>query len=165
MERRDIPALITVCAVTVGAFLWTLREYRSPVDLPLNIEFAKTLPPNIEIKGFSHQEGWGRWTEGHEASIRFLHSLPAGFRLRMRIKGFGPNIGQSIRVRCDSVVREIVVGKEMATADMDFSSIGAGKHTLKIEIPYPASPAQLGINADQRLLGVGIESIIVLPLQ
>jgi len=154
---------ITVCVVTLAAFIWTLQSRHSVLRLPVVIDFSRQESHGVRLRGFSHREDWGRWTIARTASIEFSQALPLSFRLRMKMKAFGPNIDQLVVVRCDKLSRSITAAAELTTVEFVFSSLAPGQHSVTMEIPEPASPEQLGISKDPRLLGIGIQEAQLLP--
>jgi phosphoglycerol transferase len=116
-----------------------------------------------ETQGISIHESWGRWTDGDRAVIRFRDNLPRTFVLELLVEGaFGPNAGAPIKVRVGTKVMIFLIMQHKETFRFDFAT-DQDVNTVEILIPYPATPKSLKINNDERLLGIGLIRLRILP--
>lgn len=110
--------------------------------------------------GFGPPEGWGRWTIGDRAVLRFPRPLPASFRLTLRARALGPNVGRDVQIRIGSAHRTVRFGDEPSDVSLDVrTSIRCRE--IGIVVPQPVSPRSLGLGADDRPLGVGVVSLLI----
>jgi hypothetical protein len=133
---------------------------------PLTIDLgAKAEAPKPALQGFSIQEPTGRWTEHALAKIDVLRPLPGKFTVMLRASAFASNAGQPLALvvggkqfpyQLAGDMREISIAVTLG-ADNDDATV------LEFPIPHPTSPAEIGISADPRKLGVFIERITIVP--
>lgn len=133
---------------------------------PYDINFAEEqLQDGIEnIKGISHHEPWGRWSNAKNVVIDFKYPLPKSFNLEIEASALGPNIDKYF---------SIVVGEEINTYKfpdgnintffIDFKNNNKHSRSITIEVPAPITPLQLGINTDIRTLGIGLRKLKIHP--
>lgn len=116
----------------------------------------------------STPEPWGRWSDANLAPsvlISLQRSLPKHFDLKFNAQAFGPNAGQDLLVKIGSQMHYFNLKAEPSEY---FKSIDLGDEKVSsIEFlpPKPTSPQQLGIGADNRLLGIGLISLRFEDLQ
>ncbi|NMM28987.1 MAG: DUF2029 domain-containing protein [Glaciimonas sp.] len=143
----------------------------APVEIDLR---SRDLLPStvLDVLGLSAQENWGRWSDGRTVKLLLANCLPAS-KLDISIRGhaFGPNVGQSVQLGLESTAPD-AAGAVLSTSlffagdDRDVSasldnrgSTAACLNILSLTIPKPTSPAQLGLGADNRALGLGMVSL------
>jgi hypothetical protein len=117
------------------------------------------------IDGFSIKEGFGRWSAGKTGIMRIpLASLPHDDIL-VRIKGglFTPNgviDYQTVRISANG---QFIEEKRLTSGDWSFVAprgiITERKLDLSFEYPDAASPFELGLSQDKRLLAVGYKTM------
>lgn len=111
--------------------------------------------------GFSKPEGWGTWTEGEAAEVRFARPLPRSFDLTLRVAAaFGSNRRLPIKVRAGTAEQSFVADREPTEVTLRFRDVGEAS-ALSFDIPKPESPAELGSGADLRKLGIAFVSLAV----
>jgi hypothetical protein len=118
-------------------------------------------------KGWSSPEPWGVWTDGEKAKLR----LPIGDRARWRVvltgHGFVDNSSREpgFLVRHgETGLAEWTCSAEAVRFTKEFEVQGDGSGEgilLEVEIRNAISPADAGISADPRKLGLGLEAIEV----
>jgi phosphoglycerol transferase len=128
------------------------------------LKFSAPLPAALVASstGISGAEPWGAWTDGPRVTIRFAAPLPKRFRLTLAAKPFGPNAGETVVVTAGSARQELVLKEGTSISRHVFETDGTAD-TLEIAIPRPTTPASLGINPDQRALGLGLETLRIDP--
>ncbi|MBY0272635.1 MAG: hypothetical protein K2X02_04385 [Alphaproteobacteria bacterium] len=140
----------------------------APVDesvLPARTtKFQMGEPNSYQTTGFSAYEGTHRWTEGMEASltlpfekmgrrpsrISFLNTrglVTASRPQELTVKVNGKEVGHYV----------YTAGNNNQTIDVRLPE--AGPATIKFEIPTAASPSDLRINADKRVLGISFRDV------
>jgi phosphoglycerol transferase len=129
------------------------------------IDFTKPGYPAFiaETQGISGHEPWGRWTEGDRAVIKFRDNLPRQFVLELLVdSAFGPNADAPIKVRVGTKEMIFLIMQRKETFRFDFST-DQDVNTIEILVPKPTSPRSMQVNKDERLLGVGLVRLRVLP--
>jgi hypothetical protein len=83
-------------------------------------------PDSIEsVRGLSHAEPRGRWSDGPVVEIRFSKPLPDAFDLHLRIgRAFGTNKGAPVKVKAGSQEQTLVVDSEPFDATLRFRGVG-----------------------------------------
>ncbi|MCF6281529.1 MAG: LTA synthase family protein [Candidatus Polarisedimenticolaceae bacterium] len=121
--------------------------------------------------GLSDVESWGRWSD--KKNVRFFFKLDNSAckqrKILMRIRGF---VTQAHPVQRGNVVlNEVKIGEVVINFgeknpqdfmfDIPFQIVKPGKiNVLEFHIDNPVSPKSVGFNNDQRLLGLGFESMV-----
>ncbi len=128
-----------------------------------NIKFSEAeLPPIVaEISGFSGPETWGRWSDADvapTAKIRFKQPLPKQFTLTLTGQSI-PNNETAI-VKIGNFKEPFYLHKlsDIATIDVTLDGL---EDTIEIIPSDPTSPKALGINDDNRKLGMGIATLLI----
>ena len=145
----------------------TAQKKKSSLDktaLAQGIDFTKPGYPAFiaEVTGMSHEEPWGRWTEGGKAVFRFTDALPAKFTLVIRAGALGPNLNAPIKVTAGTEQQEFVIKeeeKEFGNTYLLSFNLKEQADTISITVPHPISPVELKMNTDTRKLGVALISI------
>lgn len=129
------------------------------------LNFSGPLPQDLvrAAGGVANAEPWGAWTNGARVTITFAQPLPQRFRLTLAARAFGPNAGQPIAIAAGGTRRDTVFGATTGINKLEFETDGTAD-TLELTIPHPTAPKQLGINTDERLLGLGLETLRIDPL-
>lgn len=124
------------------------------VEFPNEIYFNKQVNHFI-LKGLSNSEAWGRWSNSPEIEIIPKYELPDNTKISISLYGFGPNIDKTVLIKCGSKENEIKISSLMKKYDLNCSE----DYSIKIDVPTPISPKELGIGDDDRKIGIGIEKI------
>jgi len=123
--------------------------------------------------GWSDPESWGRWTSGHHAELRLSLPYPfAGPALLTVEAGAYVNLNHPalwVRVVCgrepigewsvevaEPVERPLTIPASAITAKAEL--------LLTFYLENPASPAALGESDDQRLLGLRVRKVRLIPI-
>ncbi|MGM5024434.1 hypothetical protein [Tardiphaga sp. 367_B4_N1_1] len=127
--------------------------------------------------GWGGREAWGVWTVGRRATLPPLplsgEAGGADFVLEAVVRSFLPGAGkeQSVRVLANG---EPIANWAFSAADSPRvvtaripRSVLAGHSSLRLsfEIASPTSPASLGVSADNRALGIGLEQLTIKEIQ
>lgn len=124
------------------------------------IDFRKNGLPNfvIGLSGLSHEEGWGRWSEGSNVKLNLDLKLNKETTFYAELFPFGPNAGEPIvlTINNESHVMEPVEGKGNVFY-AKFESIDEKQNTaITVNVSKPTSPAELGVSSDKRKIGLGL---------
>lgn len=93
------------------------------------------------------------------AEFRFKRALPAKFTVYVTANGYGPNIGEPVKVRVGNVEKTFTVGNNGSTYSVAFETDGTAT-VLQIISPKPTSPNDLDPkNTDTRKIGIGLASL------
>lgn len=116
------------------------------------------------LLGFGQGEPWGRWTTSSSANMVFLRPLPSHFAINVEVVNvFGPNAGAQIGVRVGDEEKTFAGDGLPKWVRLEFRP-GRAEHLVRMLIPHPTSPASLGQGADDRLLGLGVKHVQIIPL-
>jgi len=138
------------------------RNFAVPVD------FKQSAWPGVILRtqGLSSPEPWGTWSSGDFVSLEFSKPLPERFSVRLVADAFGPNVGKEFVAHVgNSAVRFTWEAKQGAVPEekvLKFTNPGKSS-TLRIDIPSPASPKELGLNPDERTLGIALVELQIVP--
>lgn len=114
------------------------------------------------VRGLSSVEPWGRWSDSASIELIFSDPLPDDFDVIFKANAYGPNFNSEFKM---------VVGDE----EVPFSIVENGQviklsfknknkvNLLKVVIPFPTSPKELGKSSDDRKLGIGLIEMMISP--
>lgn len=142
-------------------FVFGKPNNRSSLTKPINHYFI--------FAGISLKEFWGRWSKGEEVKIFFKDNLPllpiTNIKLRLR--------GYVVKQKTTQIAKLYL--NDVAIGEISFSINGpnekdfifslpdgiykSGMNTLKFLIDNPESPSSLGIDNDERKIGIGFISM------
>ena len=127
--------------------------------------------------GWSTPEGWGTWTIGRTATLRPI-TVPkklanTSLLLRLDARAFIAKRGdtQQVKVRANGTLIDTWTfadsePKRMVSAIVPKALFKAKSSVvLSFEIGHPASPVSVGLSADSRELGLGVERLTLEELQ
>jgi hypothetical protein len=115
------------------------------------------------LHGWGEPEPWGTWSVESSATLRLkVEGVQQGnLRLGLGYRAFVTERNPSLDVRCRSgggVVATWRCAAWSGVAELSLSdSAGDGLIELDFEMSEPRSPAELGLSADRRTLGLGLE--------
>lgn len=117
------------------------------------------------VTGLDSAESFGRWSIGRQVVVEFAAPLPKAFTLELVLGGFGPNVGQPLRVTTGTHSTSVRIGSDLEQMREYYIPVDntAGGSTLTLEIPVPTPPRALGISSDGRTLGVALQRLRVVP--
>lgn len=164
---RIIGAAIVLFGTIAASFYITFRafpEAHAPsltqrvVFNASNRHVAKHL-----VKGWSSPEGWGTWSIGGTATMRFVLDAPTleNVSVRVSYKKLAPT--QSIRWTTPGGQKPFATtagGKGFEVVEFRFEkdAVNRAKEIVLVTIvDLPMSPKSVGLGSDERLLGAGVE--------
>ena len=161
-ERRDLGVRV------LGLRLVALKDFPAGTRLALNDAEAKGL---VALTGFAGAEAEGRWTAGTEAELLLRRPMPGQKpgTLEMTLIPFvTPAHGQTLRVRDDlGIVQEIHFAPGRAkTTEISVPirvAAGGAVRQIRLELPDAISPKGLGAGNDERVLGVQVRALRLVP--
>ena len=125
---------------------------------------GSSLIPYTLTRGWNNREDWGVWSKGNESVLTIpTPNVPIKsitLNLRAFVNGAIPR--QIIQVDLNNnFVGEYSLDRfegNLINIPLTSSEINAGYITLSFKIPMAASPASIGMDNDDRTLGIGIVS-------
>lgn len=129
------------------------------------IKFNEPLPVTFvqRVDGLAGAEQWGSWTDGPGARIQFARPLPARFKLQLSARAFGPNAEKDFLLKIGGDQKAFRIGELTTSVELEFAP-GGDADTMEFVVPAPASPHSLGLSPDLRQIGLGLETMKVVPL-
>ncbi|WP_342617363.1 glycosyltransferase family 39 protein [Rhodoferax sp. GW822-FHT02A01] len=128
----------------------------------LTVNFLdESLSPQLrKVEGLAVKEQIGRWSTGKQLLLTFSKPLPEKFELTLDAFAFGPNIGEPISMEIGGKLYKFVLSGKPSTVKISIASDRRDEN-IKIEIPDPISPEDLGLSSDTRKLGVALRLITI----
>jgi len=159
--QKAIPYDCTLAARENSTGRWQIM---SSLDRGDGAIYFASRSPKSELQGFGAPEPWGSWTIGPRSRIAFDRFLPASFTLELRVQNvFGPNVGKFFHISVGGQTHDVRMDSagvyRIPFRDVELSN------QVDIVIPSPTTPKSLGISGDERPLGVGLVSAVILPAQ
>lgn len=109
--------------------------------------------------GISGKEKFGRWTDGENVSIEFMHVLPKIFTLKIYAGTFPQLINKSVKIMIGNT--QLVVrfaSQKESVYSFNVSTDGNAKSII-FKFPNIKSPKELGLSDDNRHLGLALSKI------
>lgn len=110
--------------------------------------------------GWCQPEDWGVWSCSTHAALMFEEDLPEHFKLVLRAQAFGPSVDKEITATTTKGEISFKAGASLGIIELDLMG-GPGVKRIEFDIPSATSPKELGINGDERQLGLGMSSFII----
>ncbi len=96
-------------------------------------------------------------------TLEFSRPLPEKFTVHLVASAFGPNVGKEFVAHVgDSTVR-FTLAASSEDRVLEFSNPKRSK-IIKIDVPSPCSPKELGLSGDDRSLGIAFTELRIEPL-
>ncbi len=155
--RTDIDVYV-ICEIATK--LKGQQTHMQPIELDFR-DGKQLLPPSLlSLSGLAAQEPWGRWSDSDQVTLHFANCLPTG-KLLINIRGhaFGPNIGQPVSLRIGSSQATITLGEFDEDLSANLDNQAECEKKLLLVVPEKTSPSALGVNSDNRTLGLGLVTL------
>jgi hypothetical protein len=111
----------------------------------------------------SSAEPWGTWSSSDVVTLEFSRPLPEYFNLHLVAHAFSTLAGKEFVAHVgDSAVKFILDASNVEKV-LKFSNSKRSK-IIKIDVPLPIKPKELGVTGDQRPLGIGFVELRIDPL-
>lgn len=145
-------------------YLEFVRKQSEIPATPFSIDFSSGgNSSRFIVKGFCGVESWGTWSSGRECAISFnlveFNKKPLFIKLYFNVLtkgGYSQNIEFYLN---DNLLDKKTYSIEYDELTFDVSKLVRRENTLTIKIPNAISPKSLGINEDERELGIGLIKI------
>lgn len=152
----------------------TNHQPLKPYQIGTALSFATGgLASSYQLAGWSNPEHWGTWSIGKAASldIPIDPTLRTGLRIACVVMAFvtEANPEQAVTIAIDGHVIERWVFTMGDNRRLRYATIPiallARQNPIRIDflIRHPISPKEMGISDDPRLLGIGIEEMVLEP--
>lgn len=146
-------------------------ERVTPLKLPVVLDFSTSGSADYALgSGFSYPEDWGAWTSAPVAKLATrIRDVDTNSRLLLRIHSDRAFLGRkalavTVYANGKRVAQRRFERSEPVLIEGEFTWTRSGERfDLRLEIEGATSPASRGMNADARLLGLGIQKIEILP--
>lgn len=129
------------------------------------VDFRKASWPGVlaRTRGLSSAESWGTWSSSAEVRLEFSTALPRKFTMHLTGHAFGPNVDRDFIAAVGHQKFKFSLG---ATSEARVFQIDnpSREKVVKIIVPSPTSPKELGISKDDRSLGIGLTRLEITPL-
>ncbi len=115
------------------------------------------------VKGWGSPEGWGTWSTGETATMRFPLDAPTleNVSVRVSYKKFNPK--QSVRWTTPNGQKPVATsaggkGFEIIEFRFEKDAVNRAKEIVLVaSVDMPMSPKSVGLGSDERRLGAGVE--------
>lgn len=126
-------------------------------------DFKRTVWPGmiLSMEGLSKPEAWGAWSSGRVVTFEFLRPLPEKFSVQLQAFAFGPNVGNDFVAQVGENKVSFKLGEFPEERLLEFYNPNNSR-TIKITIPLPISPNELGLGDDDRKLGIAFLKLKIL---
>ncbi|MGZ8320484.1 MAG: DUF7024 domain-containing protein, partial [Telluria sp.] len=124
------------------------------------VAFAKPLDGGVlaGVEGVANPEPWGVWSSGGEVRMRFAKPLPKTLNVLLRANAFPPNADQQFVLVVGGERRPFRLTGSPQDRLFQFATSGV-EQEVRIEIPNPKSPKEMGYGTDDRKIGVALISM------
>ena len=146
---------------------WHIYRVNELPDVPIylpgtRIDFTKDSPKAfLEGDWYPREDGW-KWCAA-EATLRFKLELARPLRLRMMSTTFGKQrVVVGLNGREITAFEQNSEGLELIEFDLP-SEVLAASNTLTFALPDARTPKSVGLNEDERILGLGIAWMELVP--
>ena len=163
---EKLPDFKQLCREFEFGFICSRKWASLPqINKSFTIDFKKSAWSGVisRTSGLSFAEAWGTWSSGDVVTLEFSFPLPEKFTIHLVAHAFGPNVGKEFVAHVgDSAIRfKLTASPEERV--LEFSNPKRSR-TIKIDIPAPASPKELGLSADDRSLGIAFTVLRIVLL-
>jgi phosphoglycerol transferase len=134
--------------------------FRMPGEYVVDFRKGRRTDVLSGASGLAERDGFGRWSEGKEVSLVFKYPLPKEFRLRLRARAFGPNAKRPFKIKIGDTERTFTLGESLREVSLMCESSGT-ERVIRIVVPLPTSPKELGWSQDERRLGIALQQLRV----
>ncbi len=134
--------------------------------LPYIVDFKSTGNAKLfELSGFCKSENWGTWSCAKEVTINFDFTgnvkTPLFLKLYFNALATPSHLQTFDFYLNDNLIKQLTFNNNNENqVTFDISKIVKAHNTFVIQIPDATTPKSLGINADTRLLGIGLIKLI-----
>jgi phosphoglycerol transferase len=129
------------------------------------VDFKKSAWPGVlsSAYGLAVPEVWGTWSLSDVVTLEFSKPLPEKFAVHLVASAFGPNVGKEFVAHVGDSGARFTLSASPEERVLEFSNPKVSK-IIKIDVPSPCSPKELGLSADGRSLGIALRELRIEPL-
>lgn len=120
----------------------------------ISIDFNEPIPFGVEINGLSDKGRFGKWSDGKNVSISFKRLFRKSINVKITAAAVGPNINRDFTLTIGKETKSFYLTDVENTRSLDFHNIGIDDRSLLFTIPEPVSAKELGLDDDDRQLGM-----------
>lgn len=136
-------------------------------SLSEGIDFKRRTWPDFikNVQGISGPEHWGRWSDarlGRSVRFDFFSPLPSNFTLQLDAIQFSKDGKQDVLIKIGGQSHRVSIDGELSTINVPVLLSDDKVDSIEFISMHPVSPRELGISADERLLGIGFISMRIL---
>lgn len=138
-----------------------MGEYSLIRLTPANvIDFRRSTWPGVlgRVDGLSHPEPFGRWSNAANVDLQLATPVTGHLQILLEARAFGPNVGQRFTLQLGDQEQTFTLGDETREILLDFELSGPAQR-IRIKVPQPISPRELGMSTDDRLLGIALHKL------
>lgn len=110
------------------------------------------------VDGLADPEDWGSWSNSDTVVLRFKQALPRNLTVLLNGRAFGPNVGQPFVLRVGDASTSFKLPATPQELSLRLQTDG-DQHELRISVPRPTTPKDIGAGNDLRRLGIGLISL------
>lgn len=160
-RNQDVPATASPTAVTAQPSE-SIKSYTA--TLSEGIDFKRDGYPSFlgSVKGMSGKESFGRWSDADEVIFEFKDPLRNAFSIDLKVATFPSSSGLTYKVKAGSIEKEFVLKttnlEAMEKVSLTFDGVVDGRQII-IKVPKAQSPKELGLNSDDRRLGLALAEL------
>ncbi|MBS0639356.1 MAG: glycosyltransferase [Proteobacteria bacterium] len=131
--------------------------------LPVN---AATAPWDLLVDGWHAAEDWGCWGNGSESTLRlnFAEPLRGSVELVLELALPAPDVSLVVSVNGQVLPESPITSGANRWIVPDALATGAVTFAVGLTVSRTVKPSEAGASGDDRVLGIGLRSIYVMPL-
>ena len=145
-----------VLATTDYALMRPSNGGRSLVQIPMTRPMSAGALEGVD--GLADPEDWGSWSNSDTVVLRFKQALPRNLTVLLNGRAFGPNVGLPFVLSVGEASTSFKLPATPQELSLRLQTDGA-QHELRIGVPRPTTPKEIGAGNDLRRLGVGLISL------
>jgi phosphoglycerol transferase len=112
----------------------------------------------------SGAEPWGTWSSSDAVILEFSAPLPERFNIHLVANAFGPNAEREFVAHVGDRAIKFRLGTAPEEKVLQFENVSRSR-IIRIDVPSPASPKELGLSDDPRTLGIGLTELRIEPVR
>lgn len=126
------------------------------------IDFRNSTWPGLlgRVEGLSHPETFGRWSKAAHVDLHLTTPVSGKIQLELDARAFGPNIDQPFTLELGGQERQFTLGGDAREVRLTFD-LSEPAQRIRIRVPHPVSPRELGLSTDDRPLGVALKQLLI----
>jgi len=110
------------------------------------------------VTGLADAEPWGVWSNADSVTLRFARPLPPHLTVLLNGRAFGPNAGLPFTLQAGGASTSFRLPSNPQEVFLRLETDGQQRE-LRIAVPRPTTPQEIGAGNDLRRLGIGLISL------